>query len=283
MPQPHRRGNRARRNQRRGPHGPSLSDSPQGAVKPFLGFIAFEFAGDFAELGNLRLSFVDMDKMPNKFIFADEAGCFTFNRKPNVSRYFILCTITMDKCALGIDLFELRRRLAWEDHELGEYFHATTDKQAIRDEVFKSILKHSFTVQATIMEKSKAEPQVCKTRDRFYKTGYFFHFKHGASSQLNTDSELLVTTASIGTRKEQAAFKDAVSDVMRQTNKTRKWKADFMPAHSDPCLQAADYCAWAIQRKWESKDQQDTRSYDLIRDRITYEYDLWSRGTKHHY
>jgi hypothetical protein len=24
--------------------------------------------------------------MPNKYIFADEAGCFTFNRNPNVSR-----------------------------------------------------------------------------------------------------------------------------------------------------------------------------------------------------
>lgn len=221
--------------------------------------------------------------MPNKFIFADEAGCFTFNRNPNVSRYFILCTIAMDECSLGTDLTELRRRLAWEEYELGEYFHATTDKQAVRDEVFKTLVTKPFTIQATIMEKSKAQPQVTTSRDRFYKTGYYFHFKHGAAPRLDENSELLVTTASIGTRKEQAAFKDAVSDVMRQTNKTRKWKADFMPAHSDPCLQAADYCAWAIQRKWESPDQRDVRSYDLIKDRVTYEFDLWSHGTEHHY
>jgi Protein of unknown function (DUF3800) len=221
--------------------------------------------------------------MPNKFIFADEAGCFTFRRGNNVSRYFILCTVIMDECSLGADLLELRRRLAWEDYELGEYFHATTDKQAVRNEVFLEITKKNFNIQATIMEKSKAQPQVTQSRERFYKTGYYFHFKHGASKQLDGETKLLVTTASIGTRKEQAAFKAAVADVMRQTNKTNEWKADFMPAHSDPCLQVADYCAWAIQRKWESKDQTDTRSYDLIKDRITYEYDLWAHGTTHHY
>ena len=141
--------------------------------------------------------------MPNKFIFADEAGCSTFNREPNVSRYFILCTVVMDECAIGADITELRRRLAWEEYELGDYFHATTDKQAVRDEVFKTIVKRPFTIQATIMEKSKAQPQVTKSRDRFYKTGYFFHFKHGAAPQLRVNWELLVTTASIGTRKEK--------------------------------------------------------------------------------
>jgi hypothetical protein len=30
---------------------------------------------------------------------------------------------------------------------------------------------------------------------------------------------------------------------------------------SDPCLWAADYCTWAIQRKWERRDE---RAYELI-------------------
>ena len=221
-----------------------------------------------------------VEKMPNKFIFADEAGCFTFTRAQNVSRYFILCTATMDDCDVAADLLALRRKLAWEGAELGEYFHATTDKQAVRDRVFATITKRPFSVQATIMEKSKAQPQVRTDKPRFYKTGYFFHFKSGVSRLLNDQSQTLVTTASLGSRKEQAAFQDAVSDVMRQTNRAGVWKADFMPCHADPCLQVADYCAWAIQRKWE---RGDARSYDLIKDRITYEYDLWSHGAVHHY
>ncbi|MEN9873570.1 MAG: hypothetical protein RL186_467, partial [Pseudomonadota bacterium] len=47
--------------------------------------------------------------MPNIFIFADEAGCFAFNRNENVSRYFILCTVSMNNCDVGTDLLELRR------------------------------------------------------------------------------------------------------------------------------------------------------------------------------
>jgi hypothetical protein len=47
------------------------------------------------------------------------------------------------------------------------------------------------------------------------------------------------------------------------------------PSASDPCLWVADYCTWAIQRKWE---RGDTRSDDLIKDRIRSEFDIWERG-----
>ena len=218
--------------------------------------------------------------MPNKFVFADEAGCFTFNREPNVSRFFILCTVSMDECAVATDLLDLRRQLAWEGEQLGDYFHATTDKQSVRDRVFQTVLSRPFSVQATIMEKSKAQSHTRLTRATFYQYGYFYHFKHGISTSVSRDAELLVTTASLGARKERAAFEGAVSDVMRQTRQNSRWKTDFMPCHSDPCLQRADYCAWAIQRKWE---RNDARSYELIQDRITYEFDLWAKGERHFY
>lgn len=221
--------------------------------------------------------------MPNKYLFADEAGCFTFERRQNVSRYFILCTVAMEDETVATSLLRLRRELAWQGADLGEYFHATTDKQSVRDAVYATILQHPFTVQATIMEKSKAQPQVRETKSRFYQYGWFYHFKFGTGNQLTSDNEALITAASLGVKKERIAFQSAVDDVMRQTMRVKKWKTDFLPAGSDPCLQVADYCAWALQRKWESPDQRDCRSYDLIKDRITYEYDLWARGTSHHY
>jgi hypothetical protein len=218
--------------------------------------------------------------MPNKLLFADEAGCFTFAKKQGASRYFILCTAAMEDDAVATSLLALRRQLAWEGAELGEYFHATEDKQAVRNAVFETILKHPFTVQATIMEKSKAQPQVRRSRPRFYQTGWYYHFKWGMRDQFNEKHEALITSACLGTKKEKIAFQDAVDDVMRQTMRVKEWKTDFMPAAADPGLQVADYCAWAIQRKWEAGD---TRSYDLIKDRVTYEYDLWQKGKDHHY
>ena len=186
----------------------------------------------------------------------------------------------MEDCAVATELLKLRRELAWAGLELGDFFHATEDKQAVRDAVFGTITKHNFTIQATIMEKSKAQPKVKESKPRFYQYGYFFHFKYGVAPRLDVNTEALVTTASLGTKRDRIAFEASVEDVMNQTRKARAWKTDFMPCHADPCLQVADYCAWAIQRKWERNDD---RSYRLIADRITYEYDLWARGTEHYY
>lgn len=221
--------------------------------------------------------------MSRKFIFADEAGDFTFERRPNVSRYFILCTIAMeDDAALAAAILQHRRNLAWEGSQLGDYFHASTDKQAVRDSFYETLLKHPFTVQATIMEKSKAQPHVRESKPRFYKFSWYYHFKHGTKGEFTHKQDALITSACLGTKRERAAFQDAVHDVMRQTMRACEWHTDFMPAAADPCLQAADYCAWAIQRKWESENV-DMRSYNLIQDRITYEYDLWEHGAHHYY
>jgi hypothetical protein len=189
----------------------------------------------------------------------------------------------MESCKVGDELTELRRELAWGGQELCDYFHATQDKQAVRDRVYDLICKHDFRVQATIMEKSKAIPKVRITRPRFYQYGWYYHFKFSAPKTVGAATELMVVAASIGTKKERVGFRDAVKDVLRQTMPMVKHQANFCPAGSDPCLQVADYCAWAIQRKWESPEQRDVRSYDLIKDRITYEFDLWKHGQKHHY
>lgn len=212
--------------------------------------------------------------MSRLYVFADEAGDFDFSRNPNASRYFILCTVSMHSCHIANELIELRRKLAWEGHELGEYFHCTKDKQVVRDQVFDAICEHDFTAQATIMEKAKAYPHIREDRPRFYQYGWYYHFKHGTRKRIHRNTELMVTAAAIGNRKERAAFSSAVEDVINQTVRI-PWRTDFCPAAADPCLQVADYCAWAIQRKWE---RDDSRSYELIADRVTYEYDLWSHG-----
>lgn len=217
----------------------------------------------------------------SQFVFSDEAGCFTFERKPNVSKYFILCTVTMTELEVGNALQQLRRRLIWEKADLGDYFHATSDKQAVRDEVYSTILNHEFRVQATIVEKCKARPHIRSSRALFYKYPWFYHFKHGIAGSLSYERALLVTASAIGNKKEKLSFTNAINDVMKQTlDPSFKWAVDFRPCSTDPCLQVADYCAWAIQRKWESKD---LRSYELIKSRITYEYDLWAHGAKTYY
>jgi hypothetical protein len=220
--------------------------------------------------------------MSRLFIFADEAGCFNFSRKPGASRYYIICTISCTSCSdLGSSLLELRRELVWSGAEIGDYFHASEDKQAVRDRVFAVLQTHNFSVQATIMEKSKAYPHIRKTNERFYKYGWFFHFKYAASKMIDFDTtELQITTASVMTKKAQGVFSDAVNDVVQQTVSGTPYRTNFCPAMADPCVQAADYCTWAIQRRWE---RNELRSYELIKDRIVHEFDMWAHGNAHQY
>lgn len=216
----------------------------------------------------------------DRYLFSDEAGDFTFNRQPNVSRYFIICTVCTNSLEVGARLAALRHQLLWEGVPVGECFHATTDAQAVRDRVYDLLSDCAFTFQATVCENSKAQPQVRASKARFYQYPWYYHFKHGIAPHLKRDDRLIVTAASIGTRKERQTYLSALQDVVNQSAAHVPWVVDFRPALSDACLQVADYCAWAVQRKWERDDR---RSFDLIESKLTYEYNLWARGQTHYY
>ena len=216
----------------------------------------------------------------DRYLFSDEAGCFTFNRNPNVSRFFIICTVSTSTLDLGVEMTRLRHDLLRSGAVLGDCFHATTDSQAVRDRVYELLAGAKFAFQATICEKSKAQPQVRVSKDRFYKYPWFYHFKHGLSRHLQGEDRLLVTAASIGTKKERETYTNALKDVVGQSASHIDWTVDFRPALADPLLQVADYCAWAVQRKWERGDE---RPIYPLRSKLSYEYELWRRGTTHYY
>lgn len=218
--------------------------------------------------------------MPRLHVFADEAGTFDFRRGPNISQHFIVCTVALPSCDAANGLLDLRRQLGWEQASLGDYFHAAVDAQAVRDAVFELIRKYDFTVQATIMEKCKAKPSIRPDEARFYKHGWYNHFSWGMPGVLGKVDEVHVTAASVGTKKKQMTFTDAIRDVLKQTEGKRKVRFNVWPCGTDPCLQLADYCTWAIQRKWELND---LRSYNLIKDRINYEFPLFRKGTTTYY
>jgi hypothetical protein len=218
--------------------------------------------------------------MAQKYIFADECGNFDFSRKHGASRYFILVTTTAVDCDAGHDLLRLRRSLALAGRGLDAEFHAAENEQAIRDDVFAAIQPHAFRIDATILEKSKSMAHLRATDERFYKYAWFYHMKHLAPRICAPGDQLLIVGASLGQKKKKTIFHEAISEVMGQVSTTAAHKVACWPAASDPCLQVADYCAWAIQRKWE---RGDVRSYSLIQEKIRSEFDLFQYGTQHHY
>ena len=218
--------------------------------------------------------------MTDCYAFADEAGNFDFSTHNGASKYFILCTVTMsDPGAVAGSLMDLRMNLAWQGTHLDQVFHATTDPQAVRDEVFAAIQGFDLRVDATILEKRKAQPHL-QTEKALYKMAWFLHFKHVAPRIATKDDRLFVGAASLGTKKKRKAFHDAVNDVVLQVSPCASHRVAFWPFESHACLQVADYCTWAIQRKWERDDR---RSFELISDKVESDWSAWRFGRTHYY
>ena len=213
-------------------------------------------------------------------IYADESGNFDWSHPPKGSKYYIVTTVVVDDLGIEEELLSLRRELAWSGAEIQRHFHATEETQAIRDRVFGIIASHDLRVDATILEKPKAQPHLRTTNVRFYQYAWFYHMKYIAPRVASSHDELFVVAASLSTKARRGAFHAAVRDVMQQTAPTTQFRTACWPSAIDPCLQVADYCCWAIQRRWEMGDN---RSYDLIQHQVHSMFDVFRFGTTSYY
>ena len=212
-----------------------------------------------------------------KYLYADESGDFEFSNYHRASRYFILTTVLVEDHGIELALLDLRRELAWDGIKLPREFHATQDIQLVRDRVFDVLNSYNFRIDATVLEKSIASPRIRSSEEEFYQYACFYHMRYVAPRIASATDELLVIAASIGIKRKLENFRSAVEVVMKQTSPADAMQIDAWPAAVDPCLQVADYCSWATQRKWE---RGDLRSYDLIKGKIHSEYDLFANETR---
>lgn len=73
---------------------------------------------------------------------------------------------------------------------------------------------------------------------------------------------------------------EAIAEVLGTVAGSIPFRTAAWSAASEPCLQIADYCCWAIQRQWERGDD---RSYVLIQDKIRSEFDIFRWGATKYY
>jgi hypothetical protein len=223
-----------------------------------------------------------------KYLFADESGNFDFRdhtKYQGATKHFAVGTILFeddkDRRALEVDLLDLRRTMISNGLPIKGEFHATEDKQAVRDGVFKVLADHNFVVDVTIMEKAKSMPRLRTSEARFYQYAWYYHFKYFARQSFQPEDDLTVMTATLGTKAKQRDFRTAVEDVVTQCCDFRvKRRVVCHPSASDLGLQAADYAVWAVMRDIEKGDD---RSRRIIDDKIRSVYQLFSSGTTYYY
>ncbi len=146
--------------------------------------------------------------------------------------------MTLEDCAIGTQLLELRRDMAWRRSSLDGELHASTDAQGVRDEIFGLLQQADFLVDATILEKAKAQPQTRTTDERFYKYAWLYHFKYIAPKILDAKDELFLSAASVGTGAHGRTFREAIEDVVRQVSPALDhrvvWRRPAIPASRSP-------------------------------------------------
>jgi hypothetical protein len=221
--------------------------------------------------------------MPTRFlyIFIDEGGNFDFS--PGGTSHFTLSCVTRERPFGDYGEFiSLKYDLVEEGREI-EYFHASEDAQAIRDKVFEIIARNleGVRIDAVIVEKRKAHPTMRKEAEFYPRMlGYLLRYVLG-QLPLSQYAEVLVFTDRIPVKGKRNAVEKAVRTTLsRMLPKTGRYRLLHHDSKSNFQLQIADYCNWAIYRKW---DRRDLRSYDLIKAAVKSEFDIFRTGTTNYY
>lgn len=193
------------------------------------------------------------------YLFFDESGNLDFS--PNGSRYFIFGALTTrTPAAFSRQLSELRYGLLDRGVEL-EAFHAAEDRQAVRDEVFRLITSiGGFDLDFTVVEKGIV-PEAARDEVQFYPGFAGRLLRQVFSRYTDPDERIILITDRLPMKRRRQAVEKAFKTYLRQELGDRPFSVLHHSSAGHSGLQAADYCTWAVYRKWHSAD---TRSYALI-------------------
>ena len=220
--------------------------------------------------------------MKTLYLFIDEGGNFDFSAN-GTSHFMLTCLIEERPFPSYDKLRELRYDLLESGINI-EYFHATEDKQDVRNRVF-SIINESLEhvkICSMIAQKNKAHPSL-QEEGKFYTHVFQMLMKWVVKKHIHGKGyeRVVVFTDTMPIAKKKRAMEKGVKSVLKSLlDEGVTYRIYHHQSKSNFNLQVVDYCNWAIYRKW-SRD--DTRSYDIIKPSIDAEWDVYRNGTKTFY
>jgi hypothetical protein len=217
--------------------------------------------------------------------FVDEAGDpVLFNAKGRViigqegcSYYFMLGMLKVpDPTALNDALESLRAEILRDPYfrripsiqqdkrKTALMFHAKDDIPEVRREVFNLLVGWpGLCFFAVVRDKGRGILPTVRTyiHKRYQPNEQYDQLiKRLFKDRLHKEDEYSIVFASRGKKDRTKALKDALNEARNRFE--RKWniysdapiRIQNTPAHHNPCLQAADYLLWALQRCYEKRE-----------------------------
>ena len=215
------------------------------------------------------------------YIFLDEGGNFDFSLKG--TQYFSLTSLLLTR---PFFLNEKLENLKFDLIETGkniEYFHASEDKQFIRNSFYDCLRNNTteITIDSLIIDKRKTNPAI-REEAKFYPKmlGYLLKFVV-SKINLTETNKIIIITDELPVNKKKKAIEKAIKETLANLLPNNcEYDIFHHASKSTYCLQIVDYCNWSILRKWE---RGDLRSYDLIKDWTRSEFNIFEKGNIFYY
>ena len=211
--------------------------------------------------------------MPTIHIHADESGDLRFDRAG--SRYFTFAAAwTYDPAPLAASLQELRFSLLRDGNNL-ERFHAANDRPWCRNAVFRELTaRQDWNFAALVVDKGRLFSDFrdpLRFYPRFMPAVLTFILK--GRLRPRTDRILIYTDRLPVERKKKAVEKAIHQSCVSCVKDGIRFHMYHHDSASNAWLQVADYCCWAVHRKYE---HHDSTYYDQLRSHLAApELYLW--------
>jgi len=134
---------------------------------------------------------------------------------------------------------------------------------------------------AVVVEKSKVNPTI-RDAHHFYPKFAEMPLRFLLKGRLRDATRVMIYTVRLPVQNHIESVKKAIKSSCRNILPEKIQLCSYHhPSTSNKWLQVADYCAWAIARKWENND---SRTYDVLKHRlVTPELDVLRTGLTHYY
>ena len=217
------------------------------------------------------------------YIFLDESGNFDFSSKG--TRFFVLTSVSMERPFPAYSDLDSLKYDCLEDPSLPdlEYFHCANDSRAVRSEAFSRLSRSlgQMRIDCLIVEKAKTGPAL-QPGMFFYPRMLGYLLKYVMDREQRTATgELIVVTDTLPIQKQRKAITKAIRIALSSSlPKGLPYRILHHASRAHYGLQIADYCCWAVYRKWE---QGDTNHYATVQPAIRSEFDIFQTGSRYYY
>ncbi len=202
------------------------------------------------------------EKLPALYVFLDEGGNLDFSNTG--TKYFVITALSKER---PFEAYKHLNDLKYDLVERGveiEYFHASENKQDVRDSVFAVIDAHldQTRIDCLVIDKSKVREDL-QGEEKFYPEmlGHLLEVVV-RNYDLKAFSQVIVFTDTIPVQRKRRSIEKTIKRSLgSRLPAALKYRICHHNSKSNYDLQIVDYCNWAVYRKQGG----DKRSYEIIK------------------